>query len=189
MDILLYLPSYRVMVCKPCGVAIAPHRLQAHLNKLHVEQSTALASRDTVRRFVNETLPSILDSPLLDPRKENVHLPDLDCEALPGLKILQGLGCNSCGYVCKGIDQIRQHHNVEHASFRKHRGGPRKKHSSARQSEIDHQLIRGQPPWHTACYLLRYSTLERVAFQSVPRVAGSCDLRSRRVPGFTQTAV
>ena len=37
--------------------------------------------------------------------------------------------------------------------------------------------------------LLRYSKLERVAFQSVPRVAGSCDLGSRRVPGFAQTAV
>jgi hypothetical protein len=129
------------MVCKPYSVTVALHRLQAHLNKLHVEQSTALASRDLVRRFVNETLPSIIDSPLLDPRKENVYLPNLDCEALPGLKILQGLGCNSCGYVYKGINQIRQHHNVEHASFRKHCRGPRKKHSSARQSEIDHQLI------------------------------------------------
>ena len=88
MDVLLYLPSYRVMVCKPCGVAIAPHRLQAHLNKLHIKQLTALASCDTVRRFVNKTLPSILDSPLLDLRKENVHLPDLDCKALPRLKIL-----------------------------------------------------------------------------------------------------
>jgi hypothetical protein len=37
--------------------------------------------------------------------------------------------------------------------------------------------------------LLRYSTLERVAFQSVPRLIGSCDLGSRRVPGFAQTAV
>lgn len=176
MDILLYLPSYRVMVCKPCGIAVAPHRLQAHLNKLHVEQSTALASRDLVRRFVNETLPSILDSPLLDPRKENVHLPDLDCEALPGLRILQGLGCNSCGYVCKGIDQIRQHHNVEHASFRKHRGGPRKKHSSTRQSEIDHQLIGGQPPWHTACYQRFFGGGRgSQCFRVVSKLAGSTE--------------
>jgi len=37
--------------------------------------------------------------------------------------------------------------------------------------------------------LLKYSPLECVAFQSVPRVAGSCDVGSRRVPGFARTAV
>jgi hypothetical protein len=37
--------------------------------------------------------------------------------------------------------------------------------------------------------LLRYSPLERDAFQSVPLVAGSCNLESRRVPGFARTVV
>jgi hypothetical protein len=70
IDILIYLPRYRVMGCKPYGVAIAPHRLQAHLNKLHIKQSTALASRALIRISVKKTLPSMLEKPLLDPRKE-----------------------------------------------------------------------------------------------------------------------
>jgi hypothetical protein len=125
MDILIHLPSYRVMVCKPCGVAVPPYMLQAHLNKLHIEQLTALASRNLVRFFVKEIIPLLLGKPLLDPRTEIVVLPDPDCESLPGLSILQGFGCNSCEYVCKGIDQIHQHYNVKHAPVRKYRGGPR----------------------------------------------------------------
>jgi hypothetical protein len=44
--------------------------LQAHLNKLHIKQSTALASRALIRISVKKTLPSMLEKPLLDPRKE-----------------------------------------------------------------------------------------------------------------------
>jgi hypothetical protein len=106
MDILVHLPNHGVVVCRPCGVAIAPHNLQAHLNRLHIEQSTALASRDLVRTFVNETLPSMLEKPLLDPRTEELRLPEPDCKALPGLRLYQGFGCNSCGFVCKNINQI-----------------------------------------------------------------------------------
>ena len=87
MDILLHLPNHGVIVCRPCGVAIAPHNLQAHLNRLHIEQSTALGSRDLVRIFVNETLPSILEKPLLDPRTEELYLLELDSKALPGLRL------------------------------------------------------------------------------------------------------
>ena len=87
MDILVHLPNHGVVVCRPCGVAIAPHNLQAHLNRLHIEQSTALASRDLVRIFVNETLPSMLEKPLLDPRTEELRLPEPDCKALPGLRL------------------------------------------------------------------------------------------------------
>jgi hypothetical protein len=146
------LPSHGVMVCKPCGVAIAPHNLQAHLNKLHIEQSTALASRGLVRTFVNETLPSMLEKPLLDPRTEEVHLPEPDREALPGLKISQGFGCNSRGYVCKGVNRIRQHHNVEHAPIRKHRGGKRMRNSSAAKDAVANGLPKEPMPWHTAHY-------------------------------------
>jgi hypothetical protein len=131
MDILVHLPSHGVMICKPCGVAIAPQNLQAHLNKLHIEQSTALASRNLFQTFVNETPPSMLEKPLLDPYTEELHLPELDCKALPGLKVYQDFGCNSCRFVCKSMNQIRQHHNVEHARVRKHRRGKRVRNHSA----------------------------------------------------------
>ena len=88
MDILLHLPNHGVIVCRPCGVAIAPHNLQAHLNRLHVEQSTALASRDLVRTFVNEALSSMLEKPLLDLRTEQLRLPKPDCKALPGTQTI-----------------------------------------------------------------------------------------------------
>jgi hypothetical protein len=106
MDILVHLPNHGAVVYPPCGVAIAPHNLQAHLDKLHIEQSTALASRGLVRIFVDETLPSMLENPLLDPRTEELRLPEPDCKALPGLRLYQGFGCNSCGFVCKSINQI-----------------------------------------------------------------------------------
>lgn len=152
MDILLHLPAHRVMVCLPCGIAVAPHRLQNHLKKLHLGQSGPLATRELVRRFVIDTLPSILDRPLLDPRAESVQLPATDSEALPGLKVHTGLGCNHCAAVCKNANQIRQHYNTSHAAVRKHRGGPRtrQKGFSLGPSAV---LPAGEAPqWHTANY-------------------------------------
>lgn len=67
---------------------------------------------------------------------------------------------------------------------------------SCRTPQMASQTSRGEREKHQSrasgvrpARLLRYSTLERGAFQSVPRVAGSCDLGSRRVPGFAQTAM
>ena len=88
MNILVHLSNHGVIVCRPCSVAVAPHNLQAHLNRLHVEQSTALASRDLVRTFVNEALSSMLEKPLLDLRTEQLRLPKPDCKALPGTQTI-----------------------------------------------------------------------------------------------------
>jgi hypothetical protein len=107
MDILLHLPAYRVLVCQPYEVVVAPYRLQDHLNKFHLGQSRVLATRELVRRFVIDTLPSILDRPLLDPRAELIELPATDSEALPGLKVHIGLGCNHYPVVCKNVNRIR----------------------------------------------------------------------------------
>jgi hypothetical protein len=79
---LIYPPSYHVMARRPCGVAMPSHRLQAHLNKFHIERSTTLASRDLVRFFVKEKMSSLLDKPLLDPRRETVVFFELGREAL-----------------------------------------------------------------------------------------------------------
>lgn len=152
MDILVHLPNHGVIVCRPCGVAIAPQNLQAHLNRLHVEQSTALASRDLVRTFVNQTLPSMLETPLLDPRTEELRLPEPDCKALPGLRLYVGFGCNSCGFVCKSMNQIRQHQNVEHSPVRKHRGGKRVRNRGAAAYGVANSLSKEPMPWHIAHY-------------------------------------
>lgn len=152
MDILLHLPAHRVLVCLPCGIAVAPHRLQSHLRMLHLEQSGALATRELVKRFVIDTLPSILDRPLLDPRTEPVQLPATDSEPLPGLKVYTGLGCNHCPVVCKNANQIRQHYNTSHATVRKHRGGPRTRKKVFSLGPSDVLPADEAPQWHTANY-------------------------------------
>jgi hypothetical protein len=94
----------------------------------------------------------MLDKPLLDPRTEELCLPEPDCKALPGLRPYQGFGCNSCGYVCKSINQIRQHHNVEHAHVRRHRGGKRVRNRSAVVYGVADNLLKEPVPWYIAHY-------------------------------------
>jgi hypothetical protein len=64
-------------------------------------------------------------------RRTSIY-PDQTARPCPELRLYQGFGCNSCGFVCKSINQIRQHHNVEHAHVRRHRGGKRVRNRSLR---------------------------------------------------------
>jgi len=54
MDILLHLPAYRVSVCQPCGIAVAPHKLQDHLNNLHRYPPLSLT---TIIKIMEARLP------------------------------------------------------------------------------------------------------------------------------------
>lgn len=192
MNILVHLPNHGVIVCRPCGVAIAPHNLQAHLNRLHIEQSTAPASRDLVQAFVDETLPSMLEKPLLDPRTEEIRSPESDCKALPGLRLCQGFRYNSRGFVCKSINQIRQQQNVQYARVRRHRGGKRVRNSSTTVNRVADSLSKQPMPWRIAHYQRFFSAgkrshclLDLLAPAESPRDIGV--IRSVRGPASKET--
>lgn len=102
--------------------------------------------------LIDEEIPAILDRPLLDPRREHVSLPALDCEALPGLHIHRGVGCNYCRLVCKGTEAMRKHYNVEHALVRRTQGGVRRHRGSSAKLAQDFEHFGGRPAWHDAAY-------------------------------------
>lgn len=131
MEILENLPEHRVLVCRPCGIAVAPHWLHGRICKLHVGQCTGLPANKAAQLLVDEDLPAMLDRPLLDPRREYVSLPALDCEALRGRHTHRRVGYNYCHFVCKGTGVMRKHYNAEHALVRRTRGGVQRHQGSS----------------------------------------------------------
>jgi hypothetical protein len=121
MDVLQWLPEYRMLVCKRCGVAMTKEKLSGHL----MQHSSSFATPKLIYAFTKKILPTILDAQILDPSKEPIVLPAPDREALPGLKVIRGFGCNHCPFVSKNLSSIQRRFNESHAAVRRRRGGLR----------------------------------------------------------------
>ena len=139
MDVLVSLPTYRVLICTPCGKAIIPRHLFAHLRRLHMSHSYALGSVELIHRSVKDTLPSIIEAPLVDPNKENVTFPPPDSEPLPGLQLHQAFGCNHCPFACGPLEVMMQHYNQNHALNRRTRGGLKSRPNGPLRERLDRE--------------------------------------------------
>ena len=149
MDLLQFLPEYRVLICKPCRKGLLPGKLFSHFRKLHMADSPPLASIKSIRLLIDEVLPTHMDQPLLDPSKEPPLFPPADCDALPWLPIHDGWGCNYCHFVRKSVVDMRKHYNSAHARVRRRRGGA--SHGAAK-ARYDEEHFGGEEPWHRASY-------------------------------------
>ena len=148
---LLLIQEYRVLICKPCGYGIKPSALATHFRKRHQGQSHAFATAAQTAVFVRDLLNS-LPAPLLDPDKEQTIFPETDSEALPGLRLGIGRGCNYCAAVYANFKDLLQHYNVKHAPLRRARGGKKNnaRGKSLEQSNKEH--FGDKPVWHEASY-------------------------------------
>jgi hypothetical protein len=102
--------------------------------------------------FIKKILPTILDGQILDPSKEPVILPAPDCEALPGLKLILGFGCNHCPFVSKNLGSIQRHFNESHAAVRRRRGGLLGTAKGNLRDQLNLEHFGESPAWHPANY-------------------------------------
>jgi hypothetical protein len=77
MDLLEYLPQYRIVLCKLCKSAIHPSALPKHCQNAHARRHSMLFRNKDNEMFAKETLPALLEQALLDPQKESLPLPQL----------------------------------------------------------------------------------------------------------------
>lgn len=147
MDILEYLPQYRIVLCKLCKSAIHPSALPKHCRKAHGRRHLTLFSNSNDGSFEKETLPALLEQSLLDPRIEPLPLPQTECEPFVHLRVEDGFGCNYCTLVSKTVSVLRKHYNVEHAPLRRSRGGQKSSGSRAVRETLEREHFGGQTPW------------------------------------------
>jgi hypothetical protein len=133
MDILEYLPQYRIVLCKLCKSAIHPSALPKHCQKAHGRCHSTLFSNRTNELF-------------LDPRVESLPLPQTECEPFVHLRVEDGFGCNYYTLVSKIVSVLREHYNVEHALLRRSRGGQKGSSSRAVRETLEREHFGGQTP-------------------------------------------
>jgi hypothetical protein len=114
MDVLEF-PEFRVIVCKLCQSAIRPSAVSTHLRRVHARYNSNPASEKQIRKFTNEILPKLTETPLLDPRNESVIVPAVEQTPLPHLRIYDGFGCSYCPLVSQAVRVMRNHYNITHA--------------------------------------------------------------------------
>ncbi|KAK4497968.1 hypothetical protein PRZ48_010624 [Zasmidium cellare] len=108
-DLLTYLPTYRVLICKDCHFAIQPSALSSHLLRHGFYRGN--------RKKLTKTL-SALD--LAEP--EDVPVPAVDETAVEGLPVGEGWVCEweGCGHACMAEKRMAAHwrevHDRHHVS-------------------------------------------------------------------------
>lgn len=134
MELLHYLPDYRVLICKRCQYAISPSRFQTHMRTRH---------RDTIGFRTYQEIRAtraIVDASYLwtDPGLEPIPIPPADALPIPSLPLQRGLGCLECPYVCCEPKSMLSHVGAAHPHLRRRRGRP---------SPLESEVNRTQPRW------------------------------------------
>jgi hypothetical protein len=147
MDVLEFLLEFRVIVCKLCQGAIRPSAVDTHLRRVHARCNSSPASEKQTRKFTDEILPKLMETPLLDPRNEPVILPTIEQTPLPHLRIYDGFGCSYCSLVSQAVHVMRNHYNITHALEGRSRGGRKCSGSRAVRELLESAHFGEKLPW------------------------------------------
>jgi hypothetical protein len=112
-----HLADVRVLLCRPCTIAIPPAQIITHLKQHH--RKVAVATRKDVAAVIRE-LPNLALVPV------DVRIPEPAKEPIPGLQPpTDAYRCTSqgCWYVCTTLRQIRAHCTAEHGWVNNQRRG------------------------------------------------------------------
>jgi hypothetical protein len=134
MDLFVVYPQYQVLVCKPCGFAVAPRHLAGHIKNRHARDACRDAGLDSVRarsRIPAVTLARRLlqKYDLLDPQTHKIPLPSPTEPPLPDLKLHCGYQCTRCEYVLlksKSGFRLMDRHFNQHRQLLRKPGRPKK---------------------------------------------------------------
>jgi hypothetical protein len=96
---LLYLPEYKVLICRHCKHSIKPESgLARPLQYLH---------KSLPRPFRKVLVQYALGLPLVYP--EAVPIPSAESASIEGLSVWDGWACDECEHVCKSEGSMREH--------------------------------------------------------------------------------
>ncbi|KAJ5783894.1 transcriptional regulator family: Fungal Specific TF [Penicillium psychrosexuale] len=112
-ELLHYLPTYRVLICRRCSYAIQPGAVARHLKEIHhLHHSSRRAFIDYASRF-ELTQPN------------DVVLPDETQFPVPLLPVQNGLACSfaRCAHLCVTIKRMKQHWMTVHHIAASDNGG------------------------------------------------------------------
>jgi hypothetical protein len=128
MDLSIFHPEYRVLVCKSCAYAVPPPHIAAHTTNKHAHD---ICSKDSLHRATKTAamLASRLKEEynLLDPTTDNIPCPLPTKPPFPNLKLYRGYQCTRCDFtrtkIKTALREMNTHFNVHRLISRK-RGQP-----------------------------------------------------------------
>lgn len=147
MDVLEFLPGFRVIVCKLCQSAIRPSAVSTHLRRVHARYNSNPTLEKQIRKFTNEILLRFMETSLLDPRIESVIVPAIEQTPLPHLRIYDRFGCSYYPLISQAVHVMRNHYNITHALERRSRGGRKCSVSRAISEQLESAHFGEKPPW------------------------------------------
>jgi hypothetical protein len=133
MDLFVYRPEYKVLVCRECKFAVPPDGLKTHLRRVHKDDHLDLCVHGGPAAVAKKLL-SQPNEPLLDPKKEKIAIPVHKVDAHPFLELHSGYQCNLCPQILCTTKGIREHVRIEHNIVRR---GPGRPSSNSRYSIQD----------------------------------------------------
>ena len=92
VDLVEYLPNYRVLCCEACKIGLRLTQHAQHLHDAHPRAWPGYRSLKATRVFVSEILLPSLLNPTLQPQRKQVSFPGPDTVALSALKVVKGFG-------------------------------------------------------------------------------------------------
>ena len=123
MDLFVYMPEYKILICRKCKFAVPPSALKSHLERTHKGDHLDLRERGGPAAVVQEIL-SREDMPLLDPRQEKLAIPRHKIDAIPFLHLHSGHQCTICPQILCSIKGIGRHMRIAHGIIRRGPGRP-----------------------------------------------------------------
>jgi len=134
IDLFNFYPRFGVLICKPCGFAVAPSHLGSHIAKRHGNDACRASGLDPTYHKPGKPaakLAAVLQEQydLLDPRHAQIPIPPPTEPPLPELKLYRGYRCSRCDLVVTKTDEGRirlQKHFNKHRLLPRKRGRPGK---------------------------------------------------------------
>jgi hypothetical protein len=123
MDLFVYWPEYKVLICRACKFAVPPDGLNPHLRRVHKDDHVDLCVHRGPAAVAKQLL-SQPNRPLLDPKAEKLAIPARKIDAHPFLELHSGYQCNRCSQILCTSKGIREHVRIEHNVVRRGPGRP-----------------------------------------------------------------
>lgn len=123
MDLFVYWPECKVLICRKCKYAVAPDGLNPHLRRFHKDDHADLCAHRGPAAVAKKLL-SQPNQPLMDPKKEKIAIPAHKIDAHPFLDLHSGYLCNMCPQILCTTKGIREHVRIEHNIVRRGPGRP-----------------------------------------------------------------
>src|SRR6185437_14289570 len=137
MEPFIYLPEFRLVVCRKCKYACLSHQVPAHLRTMHRQLSPQ--RRREITAIVQQTPNVLATAADLD----RLYRPTEAIPAIPSLEepCVTGLACHAdgCAFVCTHRATILKHYRTRHSW----------ESPWVKGGDVCRQAQSHRPPWRT----------------------------------------